>query len=130
MTTTTAAAIRDEMLSMIESIAPSVERGTPFRRYREQASTFREWAEANPAACLRRFSIRYNGTFAAATVSNTLVEETSAEFEIIVAYPTTQRYAGSLGLDDIVASDQLQVHARVGPPGYASITSPATVLIR
>lgn len=128
--TTTAAAIRDAMISMTEDITPSAYTSDKFRVYREQLP-FREWAEAHPNECLRRFSIRYTGSFTPSAVSNIAVEETSDTFEIVVAYPSNSTRFGpkaQTSLDDTIAADQLKIHATIGPPGYASLTATATVL--
>lgn len=125
---TTAAAVRDAMLTLIEAVTPAIHAQTAFRRHREQAE-FRAWAEQNPGACLRRVSIDY-GDRQAAAVSTTLVEENSWTFTVTVAYPTSSRFGSDARYDlrDTITSDLRQIYRVIGPPGYASFTAPATVL--
>lgn len=117
------------MIDLLEVVTPSIHAGTPFRAHRE-TQPFRVWAEQHAATCLRRFSIRYLGDFAPATVSNMVVEETSDTFEVVIAYPTSGRFGADImtSLDDAVFSDQVQVHAAIGPPGYQSLEAQATVI--
>jgi hypothetical protein len=126
---TTAPAIRDAMIALLEAATPTVHTGQPFRAYREHED-FREWAGKNPDACLRRFSIRYLGSMAPAAVSNILEEERSDTFEVVIAYPASSRHGGRrmTGLDDIIYGDQKKAHATIGPPGYQSLTATACVL--
>jgi len=126
---TTAGAIRDVMLAAVEAKTPTVESGTPFLAFREQVD-FREWAAQHPDACLRRVSIRNLGSQEPAAVTNTLTEETSDTFEVIVAYPSNHRFGGKArtSLDDAIEADQIAIHATIGPPGYASLAAAATVL--
>jgi hypothetical protein len=126
---TTGAAIRDAMIALVEAITPSTHAGDKFIAHRE-VQPLRDWAEANPGGCLRRFSIRSTGQPRPAPVSTTLVEETSDTFEIVVAYPTDGRQGEDwlLDLDDAIESDQTSIHKTIGPPGYASLTATATVI--
>lgn len=66
---TTAAAIRDAMIAIVEALTPATHAGDRFHAHRE-LMPIREWAEANPGACLRRFSIRALGQPRSAVVSN------------------------------------------------------------
>lgn len=116
------------MITLVENVTPAIHAGTAFVRFREQFD-FRTWAEGNPQACLRRFSIKYSSREPAA-VSTTLVEENSYTFEVAIAYPVSGRF-GADGLDDLedtITSDLRKIYAVIGPPGYASFTAPATVI--
>ncbi len=126
---TTAAAIRDAMIALVEDITPATHAADKFHAHLEQAD-FRDWAQSNPGAALRRFSIRSLGQFEAALVSDTRVEETGDTFEIVVAYAPNGRHGTKFltDLDDAIESDQVKIHAVIGPPGYASFTAPATVM--
>jgi hypothetical protein len=125
---TTAAAVRDAMLTLVEAITPAVHAQTRFERWREQVD-FRTWAEQHPDACLRRVSIAY-GNRSPAAVANTLVEENAWPFEVTIAYPTSHRFGtdGRNDLRDTITSDLRQIYRTIGPPGYASLTASATVL--
>jgi len=126
---TTAAAVREAMLTAVEGITPAIESSTPFRRFREQApGDFRDWAEKHPGQCLRRVSIRSVGSQRSALVSSTLSEETSDTFEVVVAYQASNRFGSAAELDDVIEADQKQIHRVIGPPGYASFSAPATVI--
>lgn len=132
MATTTASAIRTEVMRLIADITPSVHAHQRFQQHREELP-IRPWAEAHPEACLRRVSVRFGGSTEPPAVNDTRVQEVSDTMEIVVAYPVSWRHGGrqQLGLDDVIADDARLIEAAVGPPGYAAVASlvaPATVL--
>lgn len=123
--TTTSAAIRDRMLTVVEAVVPASHSGQRFARHREEMD-FRAWADANPAACLRRFSVRDLGDARPALVSNTDVELVRAIFEVVIAYPLNFRFGtgtAALGLEDVVDQDRHRIEHAVGMRGYANFTA-------
>lgn len=124
---TTAAEIRDRMLTVIEAIAPELMASPQFARYRQEGpGDFYAWAEQQPAAALRRISVRW---FAAPTeplVSNTDVERVRLVFEIAVAYPQSHRYGpqNALDRDDVAESDRNQIRNAIGLNGGDNFVSP------
>lgn len=128
---TTAGAVRNQMISLVEDITPALHAATKIRAYREEQE-FREWAMANPSACLRRFSIRFLGDTSQALVTDHTVERVEEGVEVVVAYPTNWRLASSgtqqLGLDDAMASDAKKIDAAIGVASSdATLKSLATV---
>lgn len=135
MATTTAMTIRNTIAGLIEDISPSIHRQQKLRRHTEQLA-LRPWAEANPAACLRVFSVRFEGSTEPPAVNDTLVQEVRDTIEIVVAYPLDWRHGGGqtgqlLALDDVIADDARLIERTVGPPGYATLAglvAPACVM--
>lgn len=123
MATTTAEAIRDRILTVIEAITPSSLSVDKFRRYRnERGADFVGWAEENQAAAFRRFQVRDDGSDAAPEVSDATTELRSISFTIIVAYPQTNRAGrdAALDRDDLMSADQHAIEHAVGLRGYAN----------
>ena len=108
---TTPGAIRDAMIALVAAIDPATHGHQPFRAHREQMD-FREWAEANPSSCLRRFSIMFTGDREAPLVTNGLVEEVSETVDVLVAYPNDSRHGVKPGTSvaDVATSDIRQIH--------------------
>jgi hypothetical protein len=117
MALATAATIRDRSIQLIEWVDPVSLASTRFRRYRnEGGADFREWAEKNAAAALRRFQVRNVGNDQLPTVSNTDVEERRLTLEILVAYPQTNRAGAdnALDRDDIIEEDWDYIDFNIG----------------
>jgi hypothetical protein len=135
MATTTAAAIRNTVSGLIRDITPAIHSRQSFRQHRHELP-HRDWAEANPAACLRTYSARFLGSTEPPAVNDTLVQEVRDVLEITIAYPTDWRHGGGpngqlLGLDDVITDDARLIERYVGPPGYATLAgliAPATVM--
>ena len=125
MSTTTSAAIRNRMLTVVEALTPATQSGVRFLRHREEID-FRAWADAHPEACLRRFAVRDLGDYRPALISNTDVELRRALFEVVLAYPLNYRFgsgANLLGVEDVIDQDMHQVEHAVGLRGYANFTA-------
>lgn len=125
MATTTAAAIRDRIITVITALTPTSHAGDGFRAYREEHNVpFETWATENPQ--LRRFSVRDGGGYIPPVVSNTDVVRREVEFEILVCYPATHRYGddAALAMDDVIEEDMNQIENAVGLHGSANFTSP------
>jgi hypothetical protein len=122
MSTTTAALIRDRMLSLVDALTPMTD-ATRFRHFREEGD-FRAWAQSQPTACLRRFSILDVGQYRPALVSNTDVELRRALFETVIAYPMSGRFGrNQLGVEDVIEQDMHQVEHTIGMRGYGNFTA-------
>lgn len=122
--TTTSAAIRDRIVTVIEALVPTTQSNVRFRHHREEFD-FRGWADGHPDACLRRFSVRDLGDAKPALVSNTDVELVRAIFEIVIAYPLSYRFGSGnlLGVEDVIDQDRHQVEHVAGMRGYANFTA-------
>jgi hypothetical protein len=124
---TTVAAIRDRIVACIEAITPEMQASPRFRAYRQEGpGDFVAWAEQQPAAALRRFSVR---SFAAPTepsVSNTDVERVRVVFEVSIAYPQSHRYGAqnALDRDDVAQDDRDLIRNAIGLNGGANFVSP------
>lgn len=127
MSTTTAEAIRDRILTVIEALTPSSLSADKFRRYRnEGGADFVSWCEANPAAAFRRVQVRSSGAVQSPAVSNTDVEEHVASFLVIVAYPQTSRSGrdAALDRDDLIDADAHSIDNAIGMRGTANFRTP------
>lgn len=109
--TTTAAAIREFVADSVAGLVafPS------FRRHRD-GEDFRRWAEANPAAALRRFQVRIMRTDEAPDVSNTSHETGIADLELVIAYPVSARHGrdNALDRDDAAKADHDAIETAIG----------------
>lgn len=130
MATTTEAAIRTQMATLVVAIAPLVNADAKFREHRYDQD-FVEWAEANRGS-LRAFSVRDTlGGFTPET-TNISEEWREATFELLVAYPKTFRYgngeAGARNRDEVMRSDMHQLETAVGLRGFTAYTA-AVILV-
>ncbi len=106
---TTADAIRDRALDVIEAIVPTYALGTKtrFRRYpNEGKGDFVDWCEDNPESAFRRFQVRFDGTRQTPAVSNTDQEERVVRLTTIIAYPHNARTGALQALDRDTAIDR------------------------
>jgi hypothetical protein len=119
MATTTAYAIRTSIASAIRDVVPALFTGVRFLEHDYQLD-FREWCEANPQACFRRFAVREDGVAEPALVSNGDVEWRAVDFEITIAYPRDTRFGSEpmsqplVDLDRVVESDQDLIESAIG----------------
>lgn len=112
-----AAAIRDRVRVLIESITPTSLSADRFRSYRNEGSAgFQAWAEANPTAAFRRFQARYNGAEDPPESSNTDVDLRHFSILIQIAYPQTARFGPDQALDrdDVMDQDWGLVNGKIG----------------
>jgi hypothetical protein len=119
-------AIRDRVYALIEAITPTSLASDKFRRYRnEGGADFEAWAEANPAAALRRFQVREVGDDESPDVSNSDLEAVEIRYEIRIAYPQTHRYgaANAMDRDDVINQDWLKINAAIGIYGRNNFSS-------
>lgn len=127
MSTATEERIRDRIITVIAALTPEKLAADRFIAYRnEGAGDFTDWAEANPAAAFRRFSVRDTGNFDTPRVSNLDVEAREVELQIVVAYPQSHRagIANALDRDDLMLSDALKIERAVGMAGRANFVDP------
>lgn len=117
MSTATASAIRDrcrQLLGWIDPVSDTSVRFVDFRN--EGKADFREWAEANPAAALRRFQIRNTGDDQPPEVSNTDLERRHLTLEIVISYPQTSRAGAdnAMDRDDQIEEDWDAIDFNIG----------------
>lgn len=115
--TTTREAIRENMVTLIEALAPTTSSDVPFRVERGERD-FRTWAEANEAAALRRFSVRFVGQPSPPVISDTLTELVEQDaVEVLIAYPKQYGKYGqgnNRALDDVLDEDVQQIDGQSG----------------
>lgn len=137
MSTTTPAAVATLIADRIADIVPSLHSNVPFRRHREE-TPFRDWILANPAGCLRRFSVRQAPSISPPDVTDGLTELVRQEFEVAIAYPSDGRFTQAnqpalklVDLDNAVERDRSQIAKTVGTNGYATYAAslPAATVI-
>ena len=116
---TTFAAIRTEQVALIRAITPSSLASVSFVAALDERN-FRDWADANPTACFRRFSIRDRLELEPPDVSNADVEWTGCREEILVAYPLDYRYGegNQRDLESVLREDLYLLDDQLGPYGY------------
>ncbi len=103
---TTADAIRDRAIAVIETQTPTYIPDTKFRAYRNEGDgEFIDWCEDNPASAFRRFQVRFGGTRTPA-VSNSDHEERIVVLTTIIAYPHNARTGAKHALDRDTAIDR------------------------
>ncbi len=123
MATTTVDMIRDRIRTVIEAIAPLTLTNDPFKRYRyEKSDDFRGWASENPQASVRRFHVRSTGADQPVEISNYDFETHYVVFEVVIAYPQTNRWGGddALDRDDAMDQDRHLVEHVIGLSGAAN----------
>jgi hypothetical protein len=125
---TTADAIRDRAIAVIESLTPTKLSGDKFRRYRNDgAGDFVAWAMKNPAGAFRRFQVREYGDVPP-QVSNTDYEERQLVLHVTVAYPQTARTGPDQALDrdDVMERDWKLIDYAIGLYGRQNFIPPNT----
>ena len=123
--TTTPAAIRDRMLTVIEALTPTSDSAIKFLRHpNEGAGDFIEWAESTPAAAYRRVQVIETGEDGPPETSSGIEEERTVTFRVTIAYPLDQRYGTDLALDrhDVIREDQRRIERAIGMHGKANFT--------
>lgn len=83
---TTWSAIRANMATVIDALTPRYLAGETFRLTDHETETFRDWAESNDTASLRRYEIEAL-EFERLSAENFQVQLRRANAEIVVAYP-------------------------------------------
>ncbi len=124
MATTTPEIIRENMETLIHALTAdslasrkfSVERGD---------LPFRQWAMANIGASFRRFAIEH-GQHGPVTISTEELEQTSLDFQLLVAYPRTYAMYGDQGaqsMKTIMREDMYLIQAAVGLRGFSNFVA-------
>jgi len=128
--TTTAGAILNQIVTVIEALSPIVV-ATPFRHHRaEGAADFLKWAEEKAASSFRRFFVRHEPTGGAPAISNTDFEEKTATFHVIVSYPQASARTGvssggeALTRDNVIDRDFTQINYAIGMDGRSNFIPP------
>jgi hypothetical protein len=124
---TTADAIRDRMITLIEAITPALLANDSFLRYRNEGDAdFETWAQSNPTAAWRRFQVRTQGTEGLPEVSNCDVEERTQLFVVTVCYAQTARAGAKAALDrdTVVDRDRDAIELAVGLYSRANFSPP------
>lgn len=129
MATTTPAAIRDVITARIEGLTPPTFGANLYRPHRHDRMDLRAWAAANPAACLRVFAVETRGDTAEVEVTMVTQEQVRETFEIVIAYPESNRFGTLQGLHDVIASDLRHLDYYAGTTGFSvTPTSNATII--
>ena len=126
--TTTWAAIRANMATVIDALTPTVLRSTSFALSDHETDDFRSWAEENDSAAFRRYEIEAL-LHERASAENLLVQLRRTECELVICYPTRSalyrtkhsgktRNAGAMHA--VIESDVNQILKAVGSRGAAN----------
>lgn len=114
---TTAEAIRDRIIAVISGIVPRALSHDRFRKYlNEGGADFRKWARSKPDGTFRRFQVRELVFDGPPPISNTDFEERMATFQVLVAYPQTNRTGkdAALDRDDAMTQDRHDIETAIG----------------
>lgn len=126
MALATVEAIRDRILTVLESLTPTSLSSDKFRRYRnEGAGDFTDWAEKSLSAAFRRIQIRNLGDDTTPETTSGIEERVRVTFEFRVAYPQNHRYGGANALDrdDVIEQDWRSINYAVCLYGRANFSS-------
>lgn len=118
---------------LIANIAAIDAQGSPgFRAYRhDQAASFTDWCDANPASAFRRYSVRDYGFDTMESVNQGDIEWRRVQLRITVAYPHTNRAGaqGAVSRDALMRLDRHAIEVATGLRAYVSLeTLPAVYL--
>lgn len=119
VSTGTYAQIRDEQARLIEALTPTSAAAVTFKR-EEGRVDFRQWAQANPSACFRRFSIIGSMRDEGPLVSNTDFETYRTDTIVTVAYPKQMGKYGAdniRDLQDLIEEDRFLIDDTIGHRG-------------
>lgn len=125
---TTADAITDRVLDIIEALVPEASPGAGrFRRYRgEGDGELIPWAEANPESAFRRVQARHSGVVGVPQVSNGDFAERDTTITVIISYPNDARAGNkqTLSRDALLGSDLDQLEKAIGLYSRANFQAP------
>ena len=122
---TTFQAIRDNQITLIEALTPSTFATRLYRRFPAEQE-LDTWADANPAACFRKFDIINSHDSLPPEASNTDVEIREQGLVVAIAYAHDFGAFGEenkLELDDIIEQDKYQIDDTIGLRGYTNYVS-------
>lgn len=121
MPSTTIAAIIANEHTLIQALTPTSFASRKFEAFTD-VGDFTDWAEKNPAACLRRFHISDAFEYDEPIVSDLSAEELTCRMELAVAYPRDGRFGpeNDLDLQDVIREDMHQIDGAIGLRGYGS----------
>ena len=125
MNPTTLESVRDRVITVIESLAPTVLAGDRFERYQnERNADFIAWSETAAAGALRRFQVRDLGSARGPDVTDARGDGRFVILQVVVAYPQTSRTGpgNALDRDDLMRADQNQIEQAIGVNGGANFT--------
>lgn len=124
--TTTAEAIRDRMLTVVEGLVPRTQPKLLFRRFKPDGrADFPAWVRGAGEAAWRRVHIR-TVTDVRLSIVNSTVEERLVTYQVDIAYLQTDRAGkhGALDRDDMADADRLQIMDAIGERGRENFTAP------
>lgn len=124
---TTPEAIRDRIITVIESLTPRHDVGVRFARFRNEGrGDLDAWVVANAAGAHRRFQVRRIRQRDGAEVSNSDFEEVRCTFAVRIAYPQTHRWGGDAALDrdDVIDADLYDIDQAIGMNGRPNFSPP------
>lgn len=125
MSLATVAAIRDQVLTVIEALTPATLPLSLFARYLNEADgEFETWAETHAEISLRRLQARQVGTDDLPLISDALTERVRATIVIRIAYPQTGAYGNQYATarDDVINEDWKLVNRNVGIYGRGNFS--------
>ena len=121
--TTTLTTIRNAQSALIAALEPSLLSSRKFRARSE--SDLAEWAEKNPSAALRVFTIDDESSYEPPLSSNNDSEQVIANLVVRVSYPRDQRYglSNENSMRDMMREDMHQIDTAIGHRGAVGYVS-------
>jgi len=130
LATTTYETIRTDEIAAIAALTPGKLSSVRYRLHRNE-EPLRDWAELNPQACFRVFTVQNLFDDEPPEVINQQRFIKGLQ-EVVVAYPRDYRYGNQniLDMHDIMDQDKNQIDVSVGEAGFASLANVSNLLQR
>ena len=122
-TTTTFGAIRNQIVTVVEALTPTLMNRLEdkFRRCPDKTMKLETWAlEHGIDSCFRKFDLRISGSVTDPEVLDPAVHRRTQSATLTMAYPVNPAMYGPNDLDsmeDVIASDAAQIRDAVFSPG-------------
>ncbi len=116
---TTLTIIREKQEDAIEALTPDSLSSDKFRIERAEID-FKEWCEANPTSCFRRFSIDDTSDYVPPAVVDHDIDIVDARLDFLIAYPKLDSMYGTTGnqdREDIMSEDMHLINDAIGERG-------------
>lgn len=130
---TTLAAIREALVSVIDTLSPRTLADYPFRYSDAQTAEWREYAAEHEASTFRRYVIELEG-WEPVSVYDLAYQRRSASFAVVMAYPhawgtyaaqDTGRLLNFASLEDTAEDDLSLILKKIGVAGSSNYPSAA-----
>ena len=127
--TTTLTAIIDEQIALIQALTPASLASVQFRVALDEMD-LEDWADAEPQAAFRRFTIEDVTSYDVPEVSAADVTFEPCDVELVIAYPNDYRYgtANRRARAAVMREDRSQIDYAIGMWGVRNMSDSSAVL--